>query len=130
MAGIVWFVQLVHYPLLARIGPDPFRDFQRANLRRTTAVAGVPMATEGACALLLVARPPSGVPRSWAWLGLGLLLGIWTSTILREIPRHRALLHGFDPVVHRSLVAGNWRRTALWSLRAVLALAMLERAGR
>jgi hypothetical protein len=130
MAGIVWFVQLVHYPLLARVGPDRFRETARSNLLRTAAVAGVPMTVEGAGALLLVARPPSGVPRPWAWLGLGLLLGIWASTCLREIPRHRALLRGFDPRVHRALVAGNWRRTALWSLRAVLALAMLDRAER
>ncbi len=130
MAGLVWFVQLVHYPLLARIGADRFRETVRANVRRTTAVAGVPMTTEGVSALLLVVRPPSGIPRSWAWLGLGLLLGIWASTWLREIPRHRALLRGFDPAVHRALAAGNWRRTVLWTLRGILALAMLDRAER
>ncbi|MGH7151396.1 MAG: hypothetical protein ACREIU_11895, partial [Planctomycetota bacterium] len=71
MAGLVWFVQLVHYPLLAQVGPDRFREAARTNLRRTSAVAGVPMAVEGAAALLLVARPPPGIPRSWAFLGLG-----------------------------------------------------------
>jgi hypothetical protein len=42
-----------------------------------------------------------------------------------QAPRHVALRRGFDPSVHARLVATNWIRTAAWSARSVLALAML-----
>ena len=130
MAGLVWFVQVVHYPLLSRVGAPAFAAYEAEHLRRTRWVAGVPMGVEALAAVILAVAPPKGVPLPWPWVGLAVLAAIWASTFLREIPRHRTLLRGFDPAVHSALVAGNWRRTVGWSLRALLALAMLARAGR
>jgi hypothetical protein len=62
------------------------------------------------------------------WWGLGLLLLIWISTILLQVPQHRRLQAGFDPAVHRRLVSTNWLRTIFWSARAAIALALLPNA--
>jgi hypothetical protein len=50
---------------------------------------------------------------------------IWASTALWQVPAHRRLEHGFDPRVHGRLVSTNWVRTAAWSARGVVALALL-----
>ena len=42
--------------------------------------------------------------------------------------RHRLLAAGFDVPAWRLLVATNWLRTAAWSARGALALAMIGRA--
>ena len=39
--------------------------------------------------------------------GLALVAVIWASTATLQVPRHRELLHGFDPGSHRRLLAGS-----------------------
>jgi len=127
MVGIIWFVQIVHYPLFAGVGTDRFAAYADLHVRRTGWVVGPPMLLEALMAFsLLVVRPPA-VPAWWAWLGVGLLAVVWLSTNLLQVPRHRLLGAGFDPDVARALVVTNWLRTVAWSARGVLALAIVAR---
>jgi hypothetical protein len=128
MAGLIWFVQIVHYPLFARVGRDAFPSYEAAHRRRTLPLAGVPMAVEAITAVLLPSHLPAGVPPLLAWAGLVLLAAIWTSTAIFQLPRHRWLSRGFDAGVHRALVESNWIRTVGWTLRAALVVAMLALA--
>ncbi|MHC4391956.1 MAG: hypothetical protein ACYTFT_01100 [Planctomycetota bacterium] len=122
MAGLIWFVQVVHYPLLARVGTIDFVAYEAAHVRRTSWVVIPPMITEVAAAAALALLQPPGVPPWMLWLGLGLVGLIWGSTVSLQVPAHRALEQRFDVAVHARLVATNWLRTALWSVRAVLGL--------
>ncbi len=55
MAGLSWFISVVHYPLFARVGTAEFPDYHAAHTFRTTFVVVPPMVTElGGSA---VARP-------------------------------------------------------------------------
>ncbi len=129
MVGVIWFVQLVHYPLLDRAGGTAFATFQRENTRRTAWVVVPPMVVEALTAIALVALPPRGVPRAVAGAGLGLLAAIWLSTFLLQVPRHQRLARGYHPGAHRGLVRTNWLRTLAWSARGLLVLWMIVRAG-
>ena len=117
MTGVIWFVQVVHYPLFARTGAAGFADYERDHARRTGWVVGPAMMLELLLALALAAR--GGMA---AWAGLALLAVIWLSTALVQVPLHRRLQGGFDAAAHRRLVRTNWLRTAAWTLRAALAL--------
>ncbi len=121
MTGLIWFVQVVHYPLMRRVGPDGFVEYEAAHASRTTLVVGPPMLLEAACAVWIAAAPPTGVPAGAGWIGVALLALIWLSTALVQVPLHAQLSTGFDAAAHRRLVGGNWFRTVLWTLRAVLA---------
>lgn len=125
MAGVIWFVQVVHYPLLALAGEEGFADLAAAHQRRTGWVVGPPMAVEGVTALALVAWRPDGVPAGAAWAGAALVAAIWATTWAMQVPRHRELAAGWDPVAHGALVRGNWLRTVLWTARAGLVLGMV-----
>jgi hypothetical protein len=46
MVGVIWFVQMVHYPLFSRIGPEKFSLYSEARSRLTTHVVGPPMLVE------------------------------------------------------------------------------------
>lgn len=119
MVGIIWFVQIVHYPLFGRVGADNFVDYQNRHQRWTSWVAGPPMLVEAFTSVLLVWHPP--IPNTALLLmGVGLLFVIWMSTLFLQIPAHGDLERGFVAKSHRGLVLTNWIRTIAWTLRGAL----------
>jgi len=62
------------------------------------------------------------------WAAAGVLMAIWASTSLVQVPLHERLSAGWDDAAQRRLVATNWIRTALWTARLGLAVAMLVAA--
>ncbi|MGH3145447.1 MAG: hypothetical protein ACRDTR_06550, partial [Rubrobacter sp.] len=91
MVGIVWFVQIVHYPLFSSVDEAGFPAYSRTHSRLTGLVVGPPMLAEAATTVALVLAPPAGVPLWLAVVGLVLLAVIWLSTALLQSPRHREL---------------------------------------
>jgi uncharacterized membrane protein len=128
MVGLIWFVQVVHYPLFAAVGRDGFVAYHAAHSRLTTFVVGVPMLVEAATAALLLVARPAAVPVAAAWAGLALVGVIWLSTAALQVPQHGVLAAGLDPAAVRALVLGNWLRTAAWTARGALVLWLLARA--
>jgi len=125
MTGIIWLVQVAHYPLFDRIGRDQFVRYENDYTRRMGWVVGPSMLLELATALALVY-----LRGGWLlWLGVALLAVVWLSTIFRQIPQHSRLERGFDAATHQALVRTNWIRTLAWSARSVLALAILAKWG-
>ena len=61
MVGLIWFVQIVHYPLFSRVGEEAFQRYETDHQRLTTWVVGPPMLAEFATAILLVWCRPSGI---------------------------------------------------------------------
>jgi len=122
MTGLIWFVQVVHYPLFAWVGAAEFPAYSREHQHWTTFVVGPPMLLEALTAALLVAARPSGVPAWAAWAGLALVGVIWLSTAALQVPAHGRLISGFDAGIAAALVSTNWIRTAAWTARAALLL--------
>ncbi len=46
MTGLIWFVQLVHYPLFDHVADGQFTPYHRQHTRRTTRVVAGPMLVE------------------------------------------------------------------------------------
>ena len=125
MAGIIWFVQIVHYPLFAMVDAPSFPAYERRHQHLTTCVVGPLMIVEMATGVLLLWTRPAGVPWTLAAAGVVLLAIIWISTWQVQVPQHRALARAFTAEVQRNLVRHNWWRTIAWSLRTAVVLAML-----
>ncbi len=128
MAGVIWFVQIVHYPLFGAVGEDRFADYEQRHQARTGIIVGPLMLAELAAAIILLAMVPAGVPRWMPLVGMVMLALIWLSTFGVQVPLHQKLSRGFDARAHGLLVATNWGRTFLWTARGVLALVMLKAA--
>jgi hypothetical protein len=126
MTGLIWFVQIVHYPLFANVlrntTPDSFRGYESSHANRTGFVVFPPMAVELATALaaLLTKLRPAFVSQPVAVASAVLVVLIWASTGLIQVPLHDRL--GSKPAAEtvRRLVLSNWLRTVLWTGRAVL----------
>lgn len=130
MCGLIWFVQIVHYPLFARVTGAGDREYAADHQRRTACVVIPFMLIEGATAAWLAVTPPPGVPRAVAGVGLALVGLVWAITAAVQMPLHGRLgREGHLPAVVATLVRSNWPRTALWTARALLAAWMLRAAG-
>ncbi len=111
MVGLIWFVQVVHYPLFAMIGRTEFPEYEQRHASQTTWVVAPPMLLELGTAVLLFWFRPAGISDLQCGVGLGLLLLIWLSTRFLQVPYHTTLSKGFDPLVHRMLLTTNCVRT-------------------
>ncbi len=130
MFGLIWFVQVVHYPLFLQVGAQEFPAYEAAHANRTTWVVAPLMLLElgSSLALLVLRWRPGSVSATGAWAGAALVGLIWLSTALVQVPLHNRLHAGYSASVIRRLVATNWVRTAAWTARAVLVLGWIFRA--
>ena len=122
MTGLIWFVQIVHYPLMSRVGSDALRTLRGGphaahRLGRRAADAGRRSDRD-----LDRFENPCGAGGLAGMVGLALLGLIWLSTAALQVPQHRLLALRFEPSAHRRLVATNWIRVAAWSARSALVL--------
>lgn len=125
MTGLIWFVQVVHYPLMKRISKEEFIEYEREHMRRTTWVVAPLMLLEAGSAMTLPVFVEGGTDRILAWFGLILLLAIWASTACLQVPCHRRLSSRFDATAIQRLIQTNWIRTIAWTLRTTIATAVL-----
>ena len=128
MVGVIWFVQLVHYPLLALIGVDRAPEIASEHQKRTGWVVGAPMAAEGVTTLWLLVQRPDGVNFLFPWVAAVLLAVALGCTVFLSVPLHEKMANYPDENVGKRLVLTNWPRTAAWTLRGALTFVMLVQA--
>lgn len=127
LTGLIWTIQVVHYPLFDMVDRARYAAFAAAHNLRITPLVGPPMVAEALLAVWLVVERPAGIPPWWTWAGLALVCVIWLSTFVLQVPMHGRLAGGFDAHAHGILVGTNWLRTAAWTCRALLAGVLLLR---
>ena len=71
LVGMIWFVQVVHYPQFARVGAERFTQYQSEHVRLTTWVVALPMLVEAVTSVALVCKPPAQDPSQLRCAGLG-----------------------------------------------------------
>ncbi len=125
MTGVIWFVQWVHYPLLAQVPVDRAVETAVEHQRRTGQVLAIPMAVEGFTTLGLLISRPESVQIFWPWFGAVLLAVALGSTVFVSVPLHAKMATNPTADVGRRLVVTNWPRTIAWSLRAVVCAVMI-----
>lgn len=125
LAGLIWTIQLVHYPLMAKVGAQGFAEYERLHSNAITPLVGPAMLAEAALAGLLLLHRPTFIPAWLAWVGAALVALIWAVTFFVSVPCHAVLANGFDGQTHARLVDTNWLRTLAWTARAGLAVWMV-----
>jgi len=120
MVGVIWVIQLLHYPSFHFINDQKYIEFQHFHMQRISIIVIPAMLTELASALLLAYFFES----SLTIILLALLLGIWGITFIFFTNMHQKLTNGYDHSIVDRLVQINWSRTALWSLRLIILLSI------
>ena len=122
MTGVIWFVQVVHYPLFAKVGESAFANYESLHTLRTGWVVAPIMVLELGSTCLLLLEKPSPLSSPLIWLLIFATLGVWASTFFIQVPLHGKLLAGFDELAIQRLVNSNWIRTLLWTGKSLLCL--------
>lgn len=125
MVGTIWTMQILNYPLLARIDPAGVPRYEQAHNRRFGIVVGPGVAAALVSTLGVQFDRPA--PIGWAapTTTAALLLVIIASTVAGQARAHARLAERFDAAVHAALVRGNWIRTGAWTAIAALDLWMI-----
>lgn len=126
MTGLIWFVQVVHYPLFNSVGAERFAAYEAKHSNLTTHVVIVPMFVELITSVVLLWQRPEQIVTWQLWLGLVLVAVIWFSTAFLQVPQHDVLSQGFNEAAYGLLVSSNWLRTLAWTGRSVLVLYWLS----
>ncbi|MCB9266084.1 MAG: hypothetical protein H6558_13730 [Lewinellaceae bacterium] len=119
MTGLIWFVQVVHYPLMGRVGTERFTTYEQGHTRLTFWVTAPPMLLELATGIALLCFSPFSVVFQVNLAGIVLL---WASTFFVQVPLHNQLSEAFRSSAHRRLMNTNWVRTVLWTGRGIVLL--------
>lgn len=119
MTGILWFVQVVHYPLMSLVGKEAFQRYESQHVTFTGYLL-VPIMLIEVTSALLLAFFTERISLELMLGNLGLLIFIWLSTFLKQVPLHNRLMQGFERSTWQTLTRSNWFRTIAWTLRSVL----------
>ena len=120
LTGLIWTVQVVHYPSFGLVPKEAWPVFHAAHTRRMGYVVLAPMVLELGLASWLAWAGRSALPGSAGWWSLALVLLVWAVTFFVSVPFHNRLEGGFDYVAIDGLTRTNWLRTLAWTARAGL----------
>ena len=120
LAGLIWTVQVVHYPSFGRVPKEAWAGFHAAHTRRMGYVVMAPMVLELALAIWLAWAGRAALPGGAGWWSLGLVALVWAATFFISVPFHNRLETGFDYIAIDGLTRTNWLRTLAWTARVVL----------
>lgn len=123
--GQIWLVQIVVYPLFAKVGTAEYIGYHRFYTSRIPLVVILP----GFASFLLPIPLAFFGPDVPTWMkAANIAMGIvgLLVTVLLEIPRHGRLEgSGKDNVVIAELIRYNWPRTVSITAQAAVTMAML-----
>lgn len=122
LAGLIWTIQRVHYPLFEHVGEEKFPVYHARHMWLVTWVVGPLALAEGGTAALLFWQ---GERSPLFWVSLAALGVAWISTFCFQVPLHGRLSGGFDLPTIRRLTSTNWMRTIAWTVRGVCLLLLL-----
>lgn len=130
LTGIIWTVQLVHYPLMARVGAGEQVAYAQAHAPRMAGVVMLPWTVQGASVGWLLFTRPEVIP-TVALVGAAVAAATTVIvTVVASVPAHDRLRAAPDARAHRRLLHTNWLRTCAWSVHLALAVWMLTLAVR
>jgi hypothetical protein len=125
MVGLIWTIQIVHYPLFPFVGEASFPRYEEEHTRRMGWLLAIPAPVEVATAAALVFVRPSDVSLVLVLAAGAVLAVLWVTTALVHVPLHRELADDPSTRAMRRLVATNWVRTIGWTGRGGLVILMV-----
>ncbi|MGY8809062.1 MAG: hypothetical protein ACKVLG_03845 [Fidelibacterota bacterium] len=117
LTGVIWTIQLIHYPSFHYIDKLSFVNFHKFHEWRISIIVMPLMIVELITSIVLYMNDTSSLIFA---LNLAIIVLIWCSTFFIQVPIHAILSSGKDKKMIEKLVKTNWIRTFLWTIRMLL----------
>lgn len=119
MVGVIWIIQLVHYPTFLFIDKQKYMKFQEFHMSRVSYIVMPTMIAELFSGIYILFYNNVLMVNTFFLLASFSLLLNWVITALVFVKIHNGLLIKYEKNIILLLVKLNWLRTILWSLRLV-----------
>lgn len=116
MCGVIWIIQLIHYPSFKFINPVHFAEAHQRHTGLMGLIVGPVMIVELLAGLWLISERVN----YFSVANLTIIALLWILTFFVSVPLHNKLSGGFHAGTIKDLVMTNWPRTILWSLKVGL----------
>jgi hypothetical protein len=118
LTGLIWFVQVVHYPIFRKVPASHFVAFEQTHMYTTGQVVIGPMLAELLLSIALVLKRLPMSAQALNYISFACVIVIWAVTFFISSPIHMQLSNaGTDEALINKLVVTNWIRTISWSVR-------------
>ena len=118
MTGVIWVIQIVHYPSFHFIEKELYTAFQKFHMNKISIIVIPIMLAELITGMMLFLDKSSRSP--FLIISFVILVLIWLITGVFFSKAHNELMTGYQELVVNQLVVMNWIRTLLWTLRLLL----------
>ena len=114
MVGVIWVIQLLHYPTFHYIEKNNYSQFQKFHMSRISYIVIPAMVIEMLSGIMLVIINDDFI------ISFSLLVCIWIITFVFFTNIHQRLLSKYENTAVEKLVNLNWIRTTFWTVRLVI----------
>jgi len=121
--GLIWCIQLVHYPFFLRSDKANFIKHIGFHKRQISIIVVPLMTVELASSGILAFETTQYANLNI--IGFIIVISIWLVTFFVQVPIHNSLSNGYDEASVQKLIKTNWIRTILWTLKSAISLSIL-----
>ena len=125
LLGVIYIIQVIHYPVLALIGKNEFIECHAKHMNQTSFVIAPAMILEVITMALLLYMSPIFRNDIYFIFSCVMIFLIWCVTFFISVPLHNILVSGYNYPAWKKLVLTNWIRTFAWSVRAIILFYLL-----
>ena len=121
LCGLIWTIQLVHYPSFFDVGESEYNNYQQNHMRNISLLVIPLMLLELGFGIYLQIEHLNHDINTLIYAATFLLLFIWGVTFFISSPLHGKLLGlGYNYENIDRLVRTNWLRTIAWTGRLII----------
>ena len=124
MTGVIWVIQIVHYPSFHFIEKELYTAFQKFHMNKISIIVIPIMLAELITGMMLFLDKSYKSPL--LIISVIILVLIWLTTGVFFTKAHNELITGYQQAVVNQLVVMNWIRTSLWTLRLLLLIGFVH----
>lgn len=117
MTGVIWLIQLIHYPSFSFIDKNKYSKFQTFHMNKITPIVGPIIILEVSTGFYLLYFFNSESIFFLINFLINILILMMTIIVFGTI--HKKLIDGFKTSLFKKLISLNWIRTFLWSLKSI-----------
>lgn len=118
MTGLIWLIQIVHYPLFNKVGVAEFPLYHALHSKLISFIVMPVMIFELLSLAVLIMGFDDFHLLDKIIISSSLFI-IWATTFFFSVPAHNELANGFSEAQYQKLVWTNWFRTFFWTLKSL-----------
>lgn len=122
IAGILWFVQLVHYPLFNEMPAKNMVNYGYYHMQKISGIINLLFIIDFITIVFLLLLVNSDLSATLMLINISIFLFIVILTRITFLPIYQQISKNPNSILITKLINLNWIRTLVWSLKVIFML--------